>query len=147
MDSKVFQSLVEKAKADPSFFHALIFTPEKVLDQVKELDRRGKGALVGQNPAALIARAIGVVQACGNTCTSSCDNTCGQSCGFTTNLTADVIAATKINYFSSFRDELAGCGNTCTSSCDNTCGQSCGFTTNLTDRGGFAVNPATFSGR
>ena len=145
MDTNVFQSLVEKAKADPAFFHKLIFAPETVLNDVKDLDRRAKGALMGQNPAALIARAVGVVQACGNTCTSSCDNTCGQSCGFTTNLTADVAGA-KVNYFSSFRDELAGCGNTCTSSCDNTCGQSCGFTTNLTDRGGFAVNPA-FSGR
>jgi hypothetical protein len=147
MDSKMFQSLVEKAKADPAFFHQLIFTPEKVLDQMGEMDRRTKGALVGQNPAALLARAIGVNQGCGNTCTSSCDNTCGQSCGFTTNLTANVMEGIRVSYFSAFRNELAACGNTCTSSCDNTCGQSCGFTTNLTDRGGFNINPASFGGR
>lgn len=141
MDAKVFQSLVEKAQSDPAFFHQLIFTPEKALAQMKDLDRKAKGSLIGQNPAALIARAVGINQACGNTCTSSCDNTCGQSCGFTTNLTAD-IAVSRVNYFSLSKGELAACGNTCTSSCDNTCGQSCGFTTNLTDRGGFAVNPA-----
>jgi hypothetical protein len=147
MDPKVFSKLVEKAKADPAFFHALIFTPEKILGDVQELDRSAKGALMGQNPAALVARAVGINQGCGNTCTSSCDNTCGQSCGFTTNLTADLSSAVKVNYFSSLRDELSGCGNTCTSSCDNTCGNSCGFTTNLTERGGFATNPAVFSGR
>jgi hypothetical protein len=147
MDPKIFQDLVEKAKSDPAFFHQLIFAPEKVIGQITDLDRRAKGALVGQNPAALVARAIGVTQGCGNTCTSSCDNTCGQSCGFTTNLTADVMTAARVNYFSSFRGELAACGNTCTSSCDNTCGGSCGFTTNLTDRSGFSVNPSSFGGR
>ncbi|MDQ1813750.1 hypothetical protein RBA41_10585 [Massilia sp. CCM 9210] len=143
MDPKVFHDLVAKAKADPAFFHQLIFSPEKVIDQVADLDRRAKGALVGQDPAALIASALGVLQRCGNTCSSSCDNTCGGSCGYTTNLTAEAaIAAPGVNYFSGIRSELARCGNTCSSSCDNTCGESCGYTTNFTDLGGVIINPA-----
>lgn len=145
MDPKVFQSLVEKAKSDPAFFHQMIFNPEKIMDQVADLDRRAKGALVGQDPAALIASALGVLQRCGNTCSSSCDNTCGGSCGYTTNLTAEAAVATTtgVNYFSGIRSELARCGNTCSSSCDNTCGGSCGYTTNFTDLGSAVMNPAS----
>ncbi len=146
MDPKVFQSLVEKAKADPAFFHQLIFSPETIIGQVGDLDRHAKGALVGQDPAALIARAVGIARGCGNTCTSSCDNTCGGSCGYTTNLTAEMeIRTPAVDYFSRASGALQSCGNTCTSSCDNTCGQSCGYTTNLTDMGNAVINPAAWN--
>lgn len=146
MDPKVFQSLVEKAQSDPAFFHQLIFNPEKVIEQVSDLDRRAKGALIGQDPAALIASALGILQRCGNTCSSSCDNTCGGSCGYTTNLTAEVAIATPaVDYFSRVSGALQRCGNTCSSSCDNTCGESCGYTTNFTDMGGVLTNPAAWN--
>ncbi|MDM5176344.1 hypothetical protein PO883_03955 [Massilia sp. DJPM01] len=149
MDPKVFQSLVEKAQSDPAFFHQLVFSPEKIIDQVNDLDRRAKGALMGQEPGAFIASLLGILQRCGNTCSSSCDNTCGGSCGYTTNLTEEMTTANPaaVSYFSISRSALAGCGNTCTSSCDNTCGGSCGYTTNFTDRGGAVINPANVFGR
>lgn len=86
MDPNTFQQVVERAKGDPAFFHALVFEPEKVLSEVN-LGRRAKGALVAIEPGEVIARLAGVLSACGNTCSSSCDNTCGGSCGYTTNLT------------------------------------------------------------
>ncbi|RSZ58504.1 hypothetical protein HF313_07015 [Massilia atriviolacea] len=146
MDPKVFQSLVEKAQADPAFFHQLIFTPETVIAQVSDLDRQAKGSLVGLDPAALIATAVGILQRCGNTCSSSCDNTCGGSCGYTTNLTAEVAVSTPaVTYFSRLNSALQRCGNTCSSSCDNTCGESCGYTTNFTDMGPVIANPAAWN--
>lgn len=146
MDPKVFQSLVEKAQSDPAFFHQLIFSPEKVIDQVSDLDRRAKGSLIGQDPAALIASALGILQRCGNTCTSSCDNTCGGSCGYTTNLTAEMAITTPaVDYFSRLSGALQRCGNTCSSSCDNTCGESCGYTTNFTEMGSITTNPAAWN--
>jgi hypothetical protein len=137
MDPKRFSSIIERAKSDPEYLHKLLFEPETlVADKEGHLTRTEIGAAMSRTPSELIARAIGVLEACGNTCTSSCDNTCGQSCGFTTNLTDEV--AQRVSYFSRASDALEGCGNTCTSSCDNTCGQSCGFTTNLTDFASFA---------
>jgi hypothetical protein len=138
MDPDTFNKLIERAKSDPKFFHALVFEPESVLGEI-DLPRASKATLISRSPAESLARLAGVLSACGNTCTSSCDNTCGQSCGFTTNLTANIgdrVAVRNVSYFSRMSDQLAGCGNTCTSSCDNTCGQSCGFTTNFTDRFG-----------
>ena len=79
-----FKGLVEKAKSDATFFHNLVFDPEKILSGL-ELGRREKGALVALSPSEAIARLVGITSYCGNTCTSSCDNTCGGSCGYTTN--------------------------------------------------------------
>ncbi len=129
MDPKNFQKLVEAAKKDSKFFHELVFNTEKVVSKLDYLDRKSKGALVAIDPEEVIARLVGEIAACGNTCTSSCKNTCGKSCGFTTNLVPDepVLAAVQPDF-----GPVAACGNTCTSSCKNTCGKSCGFTTNRT---------------
>lgn len=136
MDKGKFDQLVELAKNDPAFFHALVFDPEKTMEKTGFLDRSTKGAIVGKDPAEIVAKIAGINQYCGNTCSSSCDNTCGGSCGFTTNLQAP--AQRGIQYFSRLSSSVFNCGNTCTSSCDNTCGGSCGFTTNLTDNPRFS---------
>ena len=92
--------------------------------------------MVAVDPEELIARIVGELEACGNTCTSSCKNTCGKSCGFTTNLQLEELVRGGLQ---PDLDPLGACGNTCTSSCKNTCGKSCGFTTNRTpgEFGGF----------
>ena len=146
MDQKQFAELLARAEQDPEFLHKLTFKPEEVVAELKgSVDRAALGSLIAKQPAEIVARTIGINQACGNTCTSSCDNTCGQSCGFTTNLVGNVAAVSQKTFFSRLRGELAACGNTCTSSCDNTCGGSCGFTTNLTDfSSGFGQNFQAF---
>lgn len=143
MNVEHYKSLMEKAKSDPGFFHALVFTPEKVLDELQQLDRRTKGRIVGAEIEEILARVVGVGY-CGNTCSSSCDNTCGGSCGYTTNIVDKVAIERQGAYFSRLKGALEGCGNTCSSSCDNTCGQSCGYTTNrsFTER----FNPAEMVG-
>lgn len=131
MNVEQYKSLMEKAKSDPKFFHALVFSPEKVLDELQQLDRRARGKIVGAEIEEIVAKIIGVGY-CGNTCSSSCDNTCGGSCGYTTNIVDKVSIQRQSAFFSRVKGALEGCGNTCSSSCDNTCGQSCGYTTNLT---------------
>ncbi len=135
MDRDTFKQLVDRAQSDASFFHSLVFAPEKVIGEL-EVGRREKGALIAMSPAEVLARLIGVNSYCGNTCSSSCDNTCGGSCGYTTNLQARPGEAV-VSYFSRVSGSVAECGNTCTSSCDNTCGGSCGYTTNFAGRFGW----------
>jgi hypothetical protein len=59
MDRKSLQKLVEQAKNDPKFFHALVFDTESVLTQIDYLDRRTKSALVGISPEEVIATIAG----------------------------------------------------------------------------------------
>jgi hypothetical protein len=136
MDAKAFERLVKQARSDPQFFHALVFEPESILAKLDFVDRGAKGAIIAADPAEIVARTIGVVSACGNTCTSSCDNTCGGSCGYTTNLQGG-LAERGVSFYARLRSSVEYCGNTCTSSCDNTCGGSCGYTTNIVDRSAF----------
>lgn len=134
--NEVLASIVEKAKNDPKFFHALVFDPETALKDLKDVDRHIKASIIGQDPQDILRIITGSIAGCGNTCSSSCDNTCGGSCGYTTNIVE------RLNrYYSRFSGGLQYCGNTCSSSCDNTCGQSCGYTTNIVDipRGGEVV--------
>lgn len=137
MDTKAFKQLVEKAKSDAAFFHALVFKPEDVIGKI-DLDRTSKGAILAHSAAELVARLVGINQECGNTCTSSCDNTCGGSCGYTTNLQGRFAELVNV-YFSRRAGDLMECGNTCTSSCDNTCGGSCGYTTNFQGFGSWGM--------
>lgn len=51
MDPKAFQELVNLAKAEPEFFHALVFDVEKVLSSLNDLDPAAKAALVANKPA------------------------------------------------------------------------------------------------
>ena len=88
MDQKQFAAIVKRAEEDPEFLHKLTFKPDQLVSELAgQVDRQSLGGLIAKQPGEIIARTIGINQACGNTCTSSCDNTCGQSCGFTTNLT------------------------------------------------------------
>jgi hypothetical protein len=56
---KLTERLVDRVKADPEFFHALVFNPEEVLQNLDFLDRRARAALVAINPSDLIGRMIG----------------------------------------------------------------------------------------
>ena len=59
MDRKVLQKLVDQARKDPKFLHALIFDPESVLKQVDYLDRAARAKLVGNSPDEVIAAILG----------------------------------------------------------------------------------------
>ena len=59
MDRKSLKSLVDHAKKDPKFLHALVFDPESVLKQVDYLDRGTRAKLVGNSPEEVIASICG----------------------------------------------------------------------------------------
>jgi hypothetical protein len=59
MDRKVLQKLVEQARKDPKFLHALVFDPESVLKQVDYLDRTARARLVGNSPDEVLATMLG----------------------------------------------------------------------------------------
>lgn len=110
MDPNAFQRLVEKAKTDPEFFHALVFDTENALSKLDFLGRQEKGALLSISPEHILATMVGELTSCGGSYTCSCTSgTCGGvTCGGST------------------------CDVTCSGdSCGNTCGNSCGYTTNL----------------
>jgi len=130
MNEEIFKKLIAHAKKDPTFFHALVFEPEKVLDSLDYLSKKERGSIVGKDVDELFAHLVDV-QYCGNTCSSSCGNTCNKSCGYTTNRHLKEVSEEGVAYFSRFNETLEGCGNTCSSSCGNTCNKSCGYTTNL----------------
>jgi hypothetical protein len=106
---QALQRLVEHARDDPEFFHALVFDPEKALATADYLDRREKGMIISLEPTDVVAGLVGLYVNPGGT-VSECGSTCGSgSC----TVTCD-----------------SSCGDTCASSCDSTCSKaSCGKTT------------------
>lgn len=128
---QALQQLVEQAREDPKFFHALVFDPESALGSADYLDRREKGMIISLAPEDVVAGLAGLyvnpggtVAECGTTCGSgSCTVTCDSSCG-----------------------------DTCASSCDATCASaSCGKTSSrlgdwdeIVTQPGFMRNPAIF---
>jgi hypothetical protein len=60
MDRKLVQKLVEQARKDPKFLHALVFEPESVLKQVDYVDRSARARLVGNSPEDAMAAIFGV---------------------------------------------------------------------------------------
>jgi hypothetical protein len=97
MDTKkAFQELIERAKKDPKFFHALVFNPKEVLSSLSDLNKQSREAIIGANPEELFAHLLGVQgggndssirKGCGHTCSSSCGYTCGAgSCAHTTSI-------------------------------------------------------------
>lgn len=113
---EILERLVGRAREDPAFFHALVFEPERALDELGYLDRRQKGSIISIRPEQVIAGIVGAgglrgggeVGICGHTCEDSCDSTCGSG----------------------------SCFGTCLSgTCDFTCGaRSCDITVELTGR-------------
>ena len=79
---RAFRKLVEQAKADPEFFHNLVFAPDKALSSAKYLDKRAKQALQTINPESVVALAVGELQGCDNQYTCTCTNafTCTYTC-------------------------------------------------------------------
>lgn len=59
MDHKQLQKLVDQARKDPKFFHALVFDAESVLKDIDYLDRSTRGKLVANNPEEVIAGICG----------------------------------------------------------------------------------------
>jgi hypothetical protein len=113
--TEALKRLVEKARRDPTFFHSLVFEPEKALAGVDFLGRREKGAIVAIRPEDVIAGLAGLITGpggaaavCGHSCEDSCDSTCGSG----------------------------SCFGTCmSSSCDHTCGsRSCDITVEIMSR-------------
>jgi hypothetical protein len=103
--SEGLKRLVDQARKDPAFFHALVFDPEKVISRLSYLDRKTKGALLRLDPDVLIRNLIPIeVAECGDTCgAGSCTATCG----------------------------AGSCTDTCGSSCGGTCGSSCDHTSGM----------------
>jgi hypothetical protein len=108
--------VVERAKRDPAFFHALVFDPDKAANQIS--DRRLKSVVFGIDPDRLLVDVLGGVAECGPTCAANtgCNTTCGDdSCNRTCGNNS--------------------CTETCQSSCNLTCGNnSCNDTTKLVGR-------------
>jgi hypothetical protein len=103
MDPDMIKQLVEKAKSDPEFFHALVFDPDKALNRLDMLERRQKAALFAVDPEEFITQILTPTTAiqCDPSCGSSCDVTCGKK----------------------------SCPRTCgVDSCSSTCNRSCGYT-------------------
>jgi hypothetical protein len=59
VDTDTVQKLVEQAKKDPKFLHALVFDPESVMPRLDYLDRGAKSALLGSSPESVITALIG----------------------------------------------------------------------------------------
>jgi hypothetical protein len=114
MDIEQFKQLVDRARNDPSFFHSLVFDPEKAITEIPGLDRLSKAGLLGINPEVLLSRVLRAEGGCTDpTCgPDSCLETCGPH----------------------------SCVSTCKSSCaGSTCGAwSCGETTSIVFR---AIEP------
>ena len=86
MDAEQLKHLVDRARKDPAFFHALVFDPEKAINDIPEVDRRIKASLLGINPEKVIGRLITAEGGCTDpTCgPDSCLDTCGpHSCTVT----------------------------------------------------------------
>lgn len=100
--------IVDKAREDKDFFHALVFDPERALASLQDVDEGTKQKLRVLSPNTLfvpqLVRALGVAKAeCDPSCAVSCNYTCGSiSCKVT-------------------------CGPE-NMSCKHTCGGSCGDT-------------------
>jgi hypothetical protein len=102
MNAKSLQTLIRKAQNDPSFFHDLVFDPEKIKAQLEELDEisrknilQNKGeSVIGSLVAHLSGDCSCTTGTCGGTCggstcsvtcsNDSCGRTCDNSCGYTT---------------------------------------------------------------
>lgn len=87
MDYEALRMLVQKARNDPQFFHALVFNPESILADLGFLDRRAKAAILAVTPEQLSTLLVpsDTEKECGYTCgKKSCNWTCGEaSCGHT----------------------------------------------------------------
>lgn len=59
MNRDALQKLVEQARNDPKFLHALVFEPESVLQGLDYLDRGTKASLVSNSPEEAIAALAG----------------------------------------------------------------------------------------
>ena len=83
MADKTLERLLEQAKADPKFFHALVFDPQSILDELEYVDRGIKGAIIALDPEQLIGDLIGSLADCGVTvnCTSTCTYTSSSAFG------------------------------------------------------------------
>jgi hypothetical protein len=106
MNSKSLQLLIEKAKNDPSFFHSLVFHPEKIKEQLEEIDKDSHKILANRQ-TVVISRLAGHLSGDCSCTTGTCEGTCGGST----------------------------CSVTCSGdSCGRTCDNSCGVTSTFQDR-------------
>ena len=87
MEQDELKKLIEKARKDPEFFHALVFDPDKAVSHMVSADRQAKAAVYGIQPEELLAKALAPSPSmqCNWTCEGSCGTTClgSRSCGYT----------------------------------------------------------------
>lgn len=106
-DDPGLRKLIEQARADPKFFHDLVYDTEKTITRIDYLTRREKAAILMIDPDRLVAGLIGKVnpggsvEVCGVSCAGSCGATCMASC-------------------------VGSCGGSCGGSCESSCGATCG---------------------
>lgn len=106
-DDPGLRKLIEQARADPKFFHDLVYDTEKTITRLDYLSRREKAAILMVDPDRLVGSLIGKdkpggsVEVCGVSCAGSCGATCVASC-------------------------VGSCGGSCGGSCESSCGATCG---------------------
>jgi hypothetical protein len=59
MERRDLQKLMEQAKQNPKFLHALVFDPESILRDIDYLDRNVRAKLIGNNPEEVVAALCG----------------------------------------------------------------------------------------
>ncbi|MFX0185307.1 MAG: hypothetical protein ACFE95_19670 [Candidatus Hodarchaeota archaeon] len=60
MNYRGIKKLVDQAREDPKFFHALIFNTESILKDIDYLDREIKANLMRNNPEKIIGKICGI---------------------------------------------------------------------------------------
>ncbi|MBN3815596.1 hypothetical protein G3N57_02805 [Paraburkholderia sp. Se-20369] len=111
LNTEGISKLIEEAKANPDFFHDLVWNTEKAIASIDYLTRKEKAAILSVDPDQLVVglvsggRGTSPVEVCGVSCAGSCGGTCVASCVGSCG---------------------ASCGGSCETSCGATCGGSCG---------------------
>ena len=102
-----YRLLLEKARRDPKFFHALVFSPRKALSKISFLDSKTKDLILKMQGGLQLGFTLPRAE-CDNTCggaTCGGDTCSGNTCGQTCDDSCD--------------------GGTCAPSCEQTCSPSC----------------------
>lgn len=92
MDDEALRTMVERARIDREFFHALVFNPENLIIELVGLDRQVKASILALDPHQAFFSAYRPPKekncpyvtcgpkSCELTCTNSCIYTCENSC-------------------------------------------------------------------
>lgn len=134
--------IMERAKKDPDFFYQLIFDPNKIIANAKELDPSTQEVLLNAKPAVALQSLMNEQDS-----SVQCQSTCSVTNNILRKSTVGGLDARFMNRAVICDDTYTCCctsgtcgstcgGSTCDvtcsgSSCGVTCGDSCGYTTHL----------------